>query len=84
MLYNVEGKEGNWTGDFEPVIGQRVNIIFNSLGKGTIVNRKVVNGFIAVEVTLDKNPTWRKQNLIRLNLPEYTPALAFGPEVSLI
>jgi hypothetical protein len=61
-LYEVP--EGKWSGiNPIPKIGDKVKINFNNLGSGIVVAYFILEGYIGVEVKLDKRPAWHiKQN----------------------
>ena len=81
--YHIDGCEydlqerpsGKWTGTFDPEIGDRVLIDFNSLGTGIVVSYFCEHGYRGVRVKLDNQPLWHKNQ----GNPPY--ALVFGLEL---
>lgn len=66
--------DGEWSGTFDPSIGDRVEIPFNGLGAGTVVSYFCEHGYRGVRVKLDKQPEWHQKQ----GNPPY--ALVFGAE----
>jgi hypothetical protein len=58
------GVEGKWSNAlFPPKVGDRVNVIMNGFGRGTVVDYEVRQGWLGVKVKVDKQPDWNlKQN----------------------
>ncbi len=65
-----------WTGQFEPQLGQRVKINFNGFGEGSIASFFWEHDYAGVRVRLDNQPDWHKKQ----GQPPY--ALVFGAEVA--
>jgi hypothetical protein len=70
-----ERPEGEWSGTFDPEIGNRVEINFNGFGTGMIVSYFCECGYLGVRVKLDKQPDWH----VKQGQPPY--ALVFGAEI---
>jgi hypothetical protein len=67
LLDMPETLKGKWSGEkYPPKVGDRVNVIVNNFGLGTVLDYEVRSGWLGVEVKVDKQPEWnRKQNGIR-------------------
>jgi hypothetical protein len=69
--------EAKWSGKIAvPNIGERVKINFNQFGKGKVVSYFVEDGYLGVNVKLDKQPAWHKKQNGPTNY-----ACVFGAEV---
>jgi hypothetical protein len=77
LLFMDETPRGKWSGDkIPPKIGDKVNVIMNNFGMGTIVDYEVRDGWLGVKVKIDQPPEWsRRQNGAR---NEFT---FFGAEI---
>ncbi len=80
-VVQFEGSTATWSGEGRvPEVGERVDVLINRIGAGTVVAHRAVGGYLAVIVKPDFNPDWRLKNLKALDLPEWTPVTAFGAE----
>ena len=69
--------KGKWSGGKEPPkIGDRVTVIMNQFGSGTVVGYFVRQGWLGVKVKVDKQPEWSKKQSGSMN--EFT---FFGAEI---
>lgn len=79
-VYKAHGHIGKWSGkETPPMIGSRVQINFNQLGSGEVINYFSESGFLGVLVNLDHEPEWRKKQSAAGK-----PAMVFGSEISAI
>jgi hypothetical protein len=62
LLYLPEIPKGKWSGEkIPPKVGDRVNVIMNNFGAGTILDYEVRQGWLGVLVRVDKQPEWSKK-----------------------
>ena len=77
LLYMDDTPRGKWSGEkIPPKIGDRVNIIMNNFGIGTVLDYEVRHGWLGVKVKVDKQPEWSKKQSGLMN--EFT---FFGAEI---
>ena len=76
-LLSGKADEAEWTGNqYPPAVGERVVANFNGFGPGVVTGYRAVDGYLAIEITVDKQPEWHlKQNGVKRDI------IAFGPEV---
>ena len=51
-----------WSGDFIPMIGDRIYVSVNSIGYGKVVGYFQEDGYLGVEVKLEDPPEWWIRN----------------------
>ena len=77
LLYDLETPKGKWSGlKIPPKVGDRVNVIINNFGMGTVVDYEVREGWLGIKVKVDKQPEWSNRQSGLRN--EFT---FFGAEV---
>ena len=70
------GIQGKWSGSlYPPMIGDRVTVNFNGFGAGTVVDHFVQDGWLGLEVKVDKQPDWH------IKQGGHNPIKVFGAEV---
>lgn len=69
--------DAKWSGKGPvPIVGGKVKVIMNNMGKGTVVSYFVQEGYLGVRVKLHKPPAWfKKQN-------KFPYADVFGIEIA--
>lgn len=78
-IYRAYGYTGKWSGKFPPPDeGTRVQIKFNGLGFGEVVNYFSEDGWLGIRVRLEQEPEWRKKQVDAGKL-----AMVFGAEISI-
>jgi hypothetical protein len=77
LLDHPDTPRGKWSGEkIPPKIGDRVNVIMNQFGMGTVVDYIVRDGWLGVKVKVDKQPEWSRKQSGSMN--EFT---FFGAEI---
>ncbi len=70
------GVQGKWSGAlYPPQIGDRVTVNFNGFGIGSAVDYFTQDGWLGIEVKLDKQPDWH------IKQGGHNPIKVFGAEV---
>lgn len=71
--------ETSWGNDAPPpAIGARVKVNFNGFGAGTVVGYFIEEHYLGLEVTVDEQPAWHR------NQGGTNPIHIFGPEFETI
>jgi hypothetical protein len=68
---------GKWSGLlYPPMIGNGVTVNFNGFGTGVVVDYFIQDGWLGVEVKLDKQPDWH------IKQGGHNPIRVFGAEIN--
>lgn len=69
---------GMWSAKTLPAIGDKVNVLINGLGMGTVESYFIENEWLGVTVRLDHQPEWHKKQR-----PNNPIAMVFGLEIAM-
>jgi len=68
--------DGMWSAKTLPAIGDKVDVLINGLGMGTVESYFIENEWLGVTVRLDHQPEWHKKQR-----PNNPIAMVFGFEI---
>lgn len=72
-----------WSGSYPiPTIGERVDVLINKLGHGTVESYFVEHGFVGITVKLDAPPDWHRKQTAGTHYEG--KALVFGKEINIL
>jgi hypothetical protein len=60
---------------YPPSVGDRVNVVMNGFGFGTVIDYFALEGWLGIKVSVDKQPDWHKKQ------GGTNPISVFGAEV---